>query len=62
MDESDNEQSRCAILRFTRLSDTQILKRLLEVIKEEGVPYTPEGLEALIFTSGIQMDVVRLSC
>jgi replication factor C subunit 2/4 len=30
-------QSRCAILRFTRLSDVQILQRLLYVIKKENV-------------------------
>ncbi len=30
-------QSRCAILRYTRLSDEQLLKRLLEVIKAEKV-------------------------
>ncbi|KAI8903179.1 replication factor C subunit 4 [Gorgonomyces haynaldii] len=36
-------QSRCAILRYTRLSDTELLKRL--------VNYTPEGLEAIVFTA-----------
>lgn len=30
-------QSRCAILRFTKLSDEQVLKRLQEVIEEEKV-------------------------
>lgn len=30
-------QSRCAILRYTRLGDEQVLKRLMEVIKAEGV-------------------------
>lgn len=44
-------QSRCAILRFTRLSDEQLLRRLQFVCKEEGVSYEPEGLEALIFTA-----------
>ena len=44
-------QSRCAILRFTRLSDEQLLRRLQYVCKEEGVSYEPEGLEALIFTA-----------
>jgi len=30
-------QSRCAILRYTRLGDEQVLKRLMDVIKAEGV-------------------------
>lgn len=30
-------QSRCAVLRFSRLSDSQILKRLVEVLRAEGV-------------------------
>eukprot|EP00743_Colponemidia_sp_Colp-15_P006626 GILK01007143.1.p1 GENE.GILK01007143.1~~GILK01007143.1.p1 ORF type:complete len:365 (+),score=39.53 GILK01007143.1:51-1097(+) len=44
-------QSRCAILRYTRLQDEQILHRLLEVIEAEKVPYVEGGLEAIIFTS-----------
>lgn len=44
-------QSRCAILRYSKLSDEQVLKRLLEVIKAEDVKYTNDGLEAIIFTA-----------
>lgn len=44
-------QSRCAILRYSKLSDEQVLKRLLEIIKEENVQYTNDGLEAIIFTA-----------
>ncbi|KAL6052979.1 Subunit of heteropentameric Replication factor C (RF-C), variant 2 [Balamuthia mandrillaris] len=44
-------QSRCAILRFSRLTDKQILKRILEVMEAETVPYNEDGLEALIFTA-----------
>jgi replication factor C subunit 2/4 len=44
-------QSRCAILRYTRLTDAQVLKRLMEVIESEHVPYDMEGLEAIIFTA-----------
>ncbi|KJE95487.1 DNA replication factor C subunit Rfc4 [Capsaspora owczarzaki ATCC 30864] len=44
-------QSRCAILRYTRLTDEQILKRLLEICDAEKVPRTEEGLTALIFTA-----------
>ncbi|PWN49330.1 P-loop containing nucleoside triphosphate hydrolase protein [Violaceomyces palustris] len=44
-------QSRCAILRYGKLRDDEILKRLLEVCEMEKVEYSDEGLEALIFTS-----------
>lgn len=44
-------QSRCAILRYTKLSDEEVLKRLLEIIKLENVEYANDGLEALIFTA-----------
>lgn len=44
-------QSRCAILRYTRLGDAQILKRLLEICEAEKVPKTDDGLEAIIFTA-----------
>ena len=44
-------QSRCAILRFTRLSDTDLLKRILTVAQAEGVDCDDKGVEALIFTA-----------
>eukprot|EP00588_Corethron_pennatum_P014245 CAMPEP_0194270186 /NCGR_PEP_ID=MMETSP0169-20130528/4229_1 /TAXON_ID=218684 /ORGANISM="Corethron pennatum, Strain L29A3" /LENGTH=354 /DNA_ID=CAMNT_0039012141 /DNA_START=84 /DNA_END=1148 /DNA_ORIENTATION=+ len=44
-------QSRAAILRFGRLTDGQILKRVLHVCDAEGVPHTEDGLEAVVFTS-----------
>ncbi|KAJ3303787.1 replication factor C subunit 4 [Blyttiomyces sp. JEL0837] len=44
-------QSRCAILRYTRLSDSQILKRLKEICDMEQIEYVPEGLEAVIFSA-----------
>jgi len=54
-------QSRCAILRYARLGDLQLLKRLMEICEMEKVfneSFTnfkvesiPEGLEALIFTA-----------
>ena len=40
-------QSRCAILRYNRLSDEEVLARLLEIIKMEDVKYNTEGLQAL---------------
>ncbi|KAI9301465.1 P-loop containing nucleoside triphosphate hydrolase protein [Cunninghamella echinulata] len=44
-------QSRCATLRYTKLSDTQVLKRLQEICDAEKVSVTDDGLEALIFTA-----------
>lgn len=44
-------QSRCAILRYNKLLDEQVLARLLEVTKAEDVKYNAEGLKALIFTA-----------
>jgi replication factor C subunit 2/4 len=44
-------QSRCAILRYAPLQEEQILARLVEICKAESVKYTPDGLEALIFTA-----------
>ncbi|ORX80990.1 putative RFC4-DNA replication factor C, 37 kDa subunit [Basidiobolus meristosporus CBS 931.73] len=44
-------QSRCAILRYTRLTDKQLTKRVLEICEAEKVSYSPEGIEAIIFTA-----------
>ncbi|KAI8872369.1 Rfc4 heteropentameric replication factor C subunit [Ramicandelaber brevisporus] len=44
-------QSRCAILRYTKLSDEQVLRRLMEVCELEEVQYNAEGLEALVFSA-----------
>lgn len=43
--------NRCAILRYSRLSNKELLKRLLEICKAENVKYNDSGLEALLFTS-----------
>lgn len=44
-------QSRCAMLRFSKLSDAQILAKLLEVCQKEKLGYDEEGLEAVVFTA-----------
>jgi replication factor C subunit 2/4 len=44
-------QSRCAIVRFQRLADTDLLQRLQYVIEQEKVTATNDGLEALLFTA-----------
>lgn len=44
-------QSRCAILRFGRLRDEEVLQRLVEISKLENVDYSDEGLAAVVFTA-----------
>lgn len=44
-------QSRCAILRYSRLTDAQILKRLQQICEAENVQCSDDGLAALIFSA-----------
>ncbi|KAI3529755.1 replication factor C [Colletotrichum abscissum] len=44
-------QSRCAILRYARLTDEQVVKRLLQIIEAEKVEYSDDGLAALVFSA-----------
>ncbi|CAH1802645.1 unnamed protein product [Owenia fusiformis] len=44
-------QSRCAVLRYTKLTDVQVLSRLLEICEKEDVSHTDDGLEAIVFTA-----------
>ena len=44
-------QSRCAVLRFTRLHDAEVLVRLQQVCALEKISYDSSGLEAIIFTA-----------
>jgi len=59
---SEPIQSRCAVLRYTKLTDTQLLARLTEVCTSEKVSYTDDGLEAVIFTAQGDMRQVREFC
>ncbi|CAE7492298.1 RFC2 [Symbiodinium pilosum] len=44
-------QSRCAILRFSRISDEDMLQRLRLVLEKESATYDQSGLEALAFAA-----------
>lgn len=44
-------QSRCAMLRYSRLTNAQVLAKLLDVCDKENVNYTEDGLEAIVFTA-----------
>jgi replication factor C subunit 2/4 len=44
-------QSRCVVLRFSSLSDEQILKRVLNVCSIENVKFTSDGLDNIVFSA-----------
>jgi replication factor C subunit 2/4 len=44
-------QSRAAILRYSRLTNEQVLECLLRVCAGEGISYSEPGLEAILFTA-----------
>lgn len=44
-------QSRCAMLRFSKLTDAQVLAKMIEVCQRENLTYTEDGLEAVVFTA-----------
>ncbi|KAI7556558.1 P-loop containing nucleoside triphosphate hydrolase protein [Hortaea werneckii] len=44
-------QSRCAILRYSRLTDGQLVKRLYQICKAENVEYSDDGIAALVFSA-----------
>ena len=47
----DPIQSRCSIMRFNKLKDEDIQKRLITIITNEGFKSDQNGINALIFTS-----------
>jgi len=44
-------QSRCAILRFGRVGNEDMKRRLEDILKIESVPYDNAGVDALVFTA-----------
>ena len=44
-------QSRCAMLRYSKLSDAQVLAKILEICRLENIDYTDDGLEAVVYTA-----------
>jgi len=44
-------QSRCIILRYTRLNNSQVSNRLIHICQTENVPYTKEGISAIVTVS-----------
>lgn len=44
-------QSRCCILRFNKVGDSEMTQRLLVVMEKEGVSYDQQGLQTLVWIS-----------
>ncbi|KAF1961107.1 replication factor C subunit 4 [Byssothecium circinans] len=44
-------QSRCAILRYARLTDAQIVQRLMQICEAEKVEWSDDGIAALVFSA-----------
>lgn len=44
-------QSRCAMLRYSKLTDAQVLAKCIFVCQKENLDYTEDGLEAIVFTA-----------
>lgn len=44
-------QSRCAMIRFTKLTDAQVLAKCIFICQKENLDYTEDGLEAIVFTA-----------
>ena len=46
-------QSWCAMLRYSKLTDAQVLAKVLAVCEAEGVDHSEDGLEAVVFTAQV---------
>ncbi|EUC43172.1 P-loop containing nucleoside triphosphate hydrolase protein [Bipolaris maydis] len=44
-------QSRCAILRYARLTDAQVVRRIMQICEAEDVKYSDDGIAALVFSA-----------
>lgn len=44
-------QSRCAVIRFTKVADKQIADNLMKICKKESLQYDNEAIEAIVFTA-----------
>ncbi|MFB6281676.1 MAG: replication factor C small subunit [Haloferacaceae archaeon] len=51
----DPIQSRCAVFRFSPLSDEAIAAQVDEIAGEEGIQLTPDGRDALVYAAGGDM-------
>jgi replication factor C small subunit len=47
----DPIQSRCAVFRFSPLSDEAVRAQVVDIATAEGIETTPEGLDALVYAA-----------
>lgn len=52
-------QSRCAIVKYTRLADVDVRKRIVQVCGFENVEYVDGGIDAIVNTAQGDMRQVR---
>jgi DNA polymerase III delta prime subunit len=53
-------QSRCAILRYAKLRDTEVLKRLLEICEMEKVMSTPRLPQLHTYSAGTRLNITTM--
>jgi len=54
-------QSRCAVVRFVKLTDKQVADKIREVAKKEDCSFTDDGIEAIVYTAqGIHPKLTHL--
>ncbi|MGQ4556418.1 replication factor C small subunit [Halobellus sp. GM3] len=51
----DPIQSRCAVFRFSPLSDDAIRSQVVDIAEAEGIEVTEDGLDALVYAAGGDM-------
>ncbi|KAI9826237.1 MAG: replication factor C subunit 4 [Sarea resinae] len=44
-------QSRCAILRYARLTDAQVVRRIMQICVAEKIEHSEDGIAALVFSA-----------
>lgn len=44
-------QSRCAVVRFMKLTNEEVAARIMDVCRQENVEFTEDGLEAVVYTA-----------
>ena len=44
-------QSRCAVIRFSKVGDKQIADKIIDICNKECLQYDNEGIEAIVFTA-----------
>ncbi len=51
----DPIQSRCAVFRFTPIDDESVATRIRYIAEQEGVEYTEDGIDALVYAAAGDM-------